>query len=464
MNKASYDVIIVGAGPAGIFAALELSQRSNLRVAIFDKGPVIEKRRCPAREGRGCAGCQPCSVMSGWGGAGAFSDGKLTLSPDSGGHLGDLLGVDAAQALIDEVDAMYVAWGASPHVYAAPSEEFDALEKRATLAGLRLINVPIRHIGTERSAAIMGEMYRALLSQGVHMAMRSPVRRVLTANGRVTGVETGDGAVCEAGYVIVAPGREGAAWLKDLASALQLSLKCNPVDLGVRVELPAVVMQSITDLLYEFKFLYTSRAFDDRVRTFCVCPRGEVSTEFAGNVMTVNGHSYADRKTNYTNFALLVSKNFTEPFRDPISYGQSIARLANLLGGGVLVQRLGDLEAGRRTNVQRLSRSIITPTLPSATPGDLGLVLPYRYIVNLLEMLHALDKVAPGVCSRHTLLYGVEVKFYSNRLKLSAGLESEISNLFACGDGAGITRGLVQASASGLMAARSILAREANLA
>jgi uncharacterized FAD-dependent dehydrogenase len=229
------------------------------------------------------------------------------------------------------------------------------------------------------------------------------------------------------------------------------------VDLGVRVELPATVLEPITDLLYEFKFLFFSRAFDDRVRTFCVCPHGEVSTEFAGGVMTVNGHSYADRKTANTNFALLVSKSFTEPFDDPIAYGKSIARLANLLGGGVLVQRLGDLEGGRRTNTQRLTRSIVTPTLKSATPGDLGLVLPYRYIVNLLEMLHALDRVAPGVCAPHTLLYGVEVKFYSNRLRLSAGLETEVRNLFACGDGAGITRGLIQASASGLIAARSIL-------
>jgi hypothetical protein len=229
------------------------------------------------------------------------------------------------------------------------------------------------------------------------------------------------------------------------------------VDVGVRVELPAVVTEPVTQLLYEFKFLYYSQAFDDLIRTFCVCPYGEVALEHAGDVITVNGHSYADRKTNNTNFALLVSKNFTEPFDDPVTYGQSIARLANILSGGILVQRLGDLEAGRRTNAQRLSRSLVTPTLTSATPGDLGLVLPYRYIVNLLEMLHALDKVMPGVCSRHTLLYGVEVKFYSNRLELTQGLQTKVRGLYACGDGAGITRGLIQASASGLLAARAIL-------
>ncbi len=457
MPRRSFDVVIVGAGPAGIFAALELSRRSNLSVAILEKGPPIERRRCLAREGKGCHSCHPCAIMSGWGGAGAFSDGKLTLSPASGGHLDEILGEDQAQALIDEVDDIYTGYGANPTVFGGRSDEFETLEKRSALAGLKLISVPIRHIGTERCVDIMRRMYDDLLAAGVHVATRTSVTRLLRYDGKAAGVETKKGDVFEAEYVIVAPGREGASWLKSIAADLKLSLTCNPVDLGVRVELPATVLEPLTDLLYEFKLLYYSRAFDDRVRTFCVCPYGEVSTEFAGEVMTVNGHSYADRKTANTNFALLVSKNFTEPFDDPITYGKSIARLANLLSGSVLVQRLGDLELGRRTNAQRLSRSIITPTLKSATPGDLGLVLPYRYIVNLLEMLHALDEIAPGVCSRHTLLYGVEIKFYSNRLKLTTGLETEVHNLFACGDGAGITRGLIQASASGLLAARSIL-------
>jgi len=397
--------------------------------------------------------------MSGWGGAGAFSDGKLTLSPASGGQLDEILGQDRAQALIDQVDGIYVRYGANSTVYGGASDEFETLEKRSALSGLKLISVPIRHIGTEHCVKIMNRMHDDLVAAGVQVLTRTPVTRILTKNGRLTGVETKQGDVYQAEHVIVAPGREGAAWLRNIADDLGLSLTCNPVDLGVRVELPATVLEPITELLYEFKFLYYSRAFDDRVRTFCVCPYGEVSTEFAGEVMTVNGHSYADRRTANTNFALLVSKNFTEPFDDPIAYGKSIAHLANLLGGGVLVQRLGDLEAGRRTNTQRLKRSIVTPTLSSATPGDLGLVLPYRYIVNLLEMLHALDEIAPGVCSRHTLLYGVEVKFYSNRLTLTPGLETEVPNLFACGDGAGITRGLIQASASGLIAARSILER-----
>jgi len=457
MAEKTYDVMIVGAGPAGIFAALELSQRSDLRVAIFDKGPSIDRRHCPAREGGACVHCQPCSIMTGWGGAGAFSDGKLTLSPASGGRLGELLGEERAQQLIDEVDRVYVDYGAEQNVYGGHTDGYEMLNKQGVMAGLRLVSVPIRHIGTERSAEIMARMYEDLTSRGVHVQVRTPIQRVLVNGGDVVGVETAKGEVWEAPCVIIAPGREGADWIKRVAADLSLSLTCNPVDVGVRVELPAVVTDPITQLLYEFKFLYYSKAFDDRVRTFCVCPHGEVSLEHSGDVITVNGHSYADRKTEYTNFALLVSKNFTEPFDDPVTYGKSIARLANLLSGGIMVQRLGDLEAGRRSNVQRLSRSIVRPTLKSATPGDLGLVLPYRYIVNILEMLRALDEVMPGVCSRHTLLYGAEVKFYSNRIKLTERLETEVSGLYACGDGAGITRGLIQASASGLLAARAIL-------
>ncbi len=460
MLKNHFDVLIVGAGPAGVFAALELSQRPGLRVAILDKGPDIDRRHCPAREPGGkCQHCQPCAILTGFGGAGAFSDGKLTLSPAVGGRLAEILGEEQAVQLIQPVDETYIRFGAPELVYGARTDEIEALEKRATLAGLRFVSVPIRHIGTDRCPQIMREMRDELLQRGVEIHTRTPVARILTDDGQVTGVETEKGEQIKAGAVIVAPGREGAPWLDSTARALGLTLDRNPVDLGVRVEVPAVVLESITRLVYESKFIYYSRAFDDRMRTFCMCPYGEVSTEYAGDVMTVNGHSFAEYQTANTNFAILVSKTFTEPFNEPIAYGKSIARLANLLSDGVIVQRLGDLEQGRRTTADRLARSIVTPTLPSAVPGDLNLVLPYRYVVNILEMLHALDEIAPGVADQRTLLYGVEVKFYSSRLQLTAEMETEVENLFACGDGAGVTRGLVQASASGLVAARAIARR-----
>ncbi|MBN1583981.1 MAG: NAD(P)/FAD-dependent oxidoreductase [Anaerolineae bacterium] len=460
MEQTSYDVVIIGAGPAGIFAALELSKQNGLRVAILDKGPDIDKRRCPAREPDGvCRNCRPCAIMTGWGGAGAFSDGKLTLSPAVGGHLADILGEKRATQLVGEVDGMYRHYGAPDLVYGQMNDEIEQLEKRAAKASLSFISVPIRHMGTDRSVDIMRRMRNELRERGVTVRTRTPVARIVTENGRVSGIETEKGERIDAGAVIVAPGREGAAWLKEVAGALDLTQARNPVDLGVRVELPAVVMEPITKLVYESKFIYYTGAFDDKVRTFCMCPYGEVSTEFAGDVMTVNGHSFADRKTANTNFAILVSKTFTEPFDDPIAYGKSVARLANLLSGGIIVQRLGDLESGRRSTAKRLGRSVVTPTMAGATPGDLNLVLPYRYVVDILEILHAMDEIAPGVASRHTLLYGVEVKFYSNRLQLSPEMETEVKNLYACGDGAGVTRGLVQASATGLIAARAILTK-----
>ncbi len=461
MPTNSFDVVIVGAGPAGIFAALELSQNPHLRVAILDKGDDIDRRRCPLRElNVPCRQCKPCAILNGWGGAGAFSDGKLTLSPAVGGYLAEILGNASATDLIRHVDALYVQFGAPEKVHGVYTDEIEDLAKRAALAGLHFIFVPIRHIGTEHCADIMRAMRDVLLARGVVISPRSEVTDILTEQGRVCGIQTRKGERLEAGAVILAPGREGAAWLEAKAKSLALTIARNPVDLGVRVELPAPVLEPITRLVYESKFIYYSAAFDDQVRTFCMCPYGEVSTEFAGDVMTVNGHSFAEHRTGNTNFALLVSKYFTEPFDDPITYGKSVARLANLLSGGILVQRLGDLRSGRRSTPERLARSIVQPTLPSATPGDLNLVLPYRYVGNILEMLDALDKIAPGVASRHTLLYGVEVKFYSNRLTLTSTMETEIAGLYACGDGAGVTRGLIQASASGVVAARAILHRQ----
>jgi uncharacterized FAD-dependent dehydrogenase len=456
----SYEVIIVGAGPAGIFTALELSRGGIDSILILDKGPDIQQRICPARHAGGrCAHCQPCRILTGWGGAGAFSDGKLTLSPMVGGHLGDILGWEQAQALIDEVDAAWVRFGATGPVYEGNEDTVEQLKKRATLAGMQLVSYPIRHTGTERNSAILRAMRDELLARGVEIQLRTCVAQILVENGHNVGVETSKGERIASHCTVVAPGREGADWLKERAQELRLSLDRNPVDLGVRVEVPAEVLAPLTDVVYEPKLYYYSRKSDDQVRTFCVCPYGEVVTEYAGDVLTVNGHSYASRRSANTNFAILVSKTFTEPFREPTAYGKYIARLANLLGDGIIVQRLGDLRLGRRSTPQRLSRSIVSPTLQDATPGDLGLVLPYRYWANILEMLDAMEDFAPGVASDRTLLYGVEVKFYSSRLALTDKLETEVHNLFAAGDGAGVTRGLVQSAASGLVAARSILER-----
>jgi hypothetical protein len=459
MSNPEYDVIIVGAGPAGIFAALELTATAATRVLMLDKGPELHKRHCPAREKGRCVQCPTCALMTGWGGAGAFSDGKLTLTTQVGGLLADIRGQEAAEQLVREVDALWVRYGADGEPHQGDPDRIGEVARRAALAGMRLQHYPIRHLGTERSADILGAMYDELLHRGVEIRTRTDVAHVLIDDATVSGVETSQGEVILARHVILAPGREGADWLTQLARDLHLKLSINPVDIGVRVELPAHVLAPLTDLLYEPKFLYFSAAFDDRVRTFCVCPYGEVVTEWAGDVLTVNGHSYANTKTENTNFAVLVSKNFTEPFNEPIAYGKYIARLANLLSGGILVQRLGDLRAGRRTTDQRLDRCITRPTLREATPGDLNLVLPYRYVMNILEMMDALDKVAPGVASRHTLLYGVEAKFYSSRLELTRNLETGVQGLFAAGDGAGVTRGLVQASASGLVVGREILRR-----
>ncbi|WP_334109335.1 NAD(P)/FAD-dependent oxidoreductase [Thermodesulfitimonas autotrophica] len=453
--------MIIGAGPAGIFAALELvKKRPDLKVVMLDKGKDLRERLCLAKTNGGvCRHCNPCATLSGWGGAGAFSDGKLTLSPEVGGYLEEYVGQDHLEELITYVDGIYRDFGAPATVYGSTDgEEYADLVRRAVFAGLRIVPVPIRHLGTGRCAEILQRM-EEYLTPRVEIRMNCPATAILAEKGRVYGVRVADGELLRGQAVIVAPGREGAAWLRQEAKRLRLEMTVNPVDIGVRVEVPAAVLEPLTSRFYEVKAIYYSKTFEDKVRTFCMNPGGEVVMENNDGVVTVNGHTHAYRKTGNTNFAVLVSKTFTEPFKEPIAYGRHIASLANLLGNGVIVQRLGDLCAGRRTNPERLAKGLVRPTLKEATPGDLSLVLPYRHLVGIVEMLQAFDKVVPGIYARDTLLYGAEVKFYSSRLSLSPCLETRVKNLFAAGDGAGVTRGLVQASASGVVVAREILNR-----
>ena len=443
-----YQVAIVGAGPSAIFAALTLSKVGMEDMAIFERGKDIHERK----RGRGM------ELLCGWGGAGAFSDGKLTLSPKVGGFLGDFILQVELMNLLRKADEIYLSFGAPKEVFGQSSDKTEALYQEAKLAGLEFIPMEIRHLGTENCVPLLKNI-RDALEKKADIFFNTSVKEILVDNGKAMGVLLENGTQVNAEYVICGPGRVGAEWIKNEVQRLKIPSVPSPVDIGVRVEAPASILKKLTDVAYEAKLIYYSKTFDDKVRTFCMNPFGEVVTETIDEIVTVNGHSYADKRTENTNFAILVSSTFTEPFNDPIGYGKYIARLANLLGNGVIIQRLGDLLDGRRSTPDRINRCITQPTLISATPGDLSFVLPYRHLKSIIEMLEALDRITPGIFSRHTLLYGVEVKFYTNRVKLSPTLETGTQNLFLIGDGAGITRSLMQASISGILAANEILKR-----
>lgn len=462
-----YDVIIVGAGPSGIFCAYELiNKKPDLKILMVEKGRRIEERQCPKRKTKVCVGCQPCSITTGFAGAGAFSDGKLSLSPDVGGNLPEILGYDKAVELIHESDEIYLKFGADTSVYGVDKEkEIREIRRKAINANLKLIECPIRHLGTEEGYKIYSRLQDYLLEHGVEMKFRTMVEQLIVENRVAKGIVTDQGETYWAEEIVSAVGREGADWFSHVCKENDIETKVGTVDVGVRVEVRDEVMEFLNKNLYEAKLVYHTPTFDDKVRTFCTNPSGEVATEYYDNgLAVVNGHAYKsqDLKTNNTNFALLVSKNFTKPFKTPIEYGKQIAQLSNMLcDGKILVQTFGDFRRGRRTTEERLCRNNLIPTLKDAVPGDLSLVFPHRIMVDIEEMIMALDKVTPGIASDETLLYGVEVKFYSNKVVVNKDFETNVKGLRAIGDGASVTRGLQQASANGISVARSILAGRA---
>ena len=450
-----YDVIIVGAGPGGIFAAYELKkQRPEMRVAVFEAGDALNKRRCPidGEKIKSCIGCKTCSIMSGFGGAGAFSDGKYNITNDFGGTLYEHIGRKQAIALMQYVDEINMSHGgAGTKLYSTTGT---ALKKKCMQNKLKLLDASVRHLGTDINLVVLGQLYDELKDK-VEFHFESPVssiRKLPEGFSVQVGEQTYTCRNC-----IASVGRSGSKWMEKVCRDLQISTSSNRVDLGVRVELPAVIFSHLTDELYESKIVYRTEKFEDNVRTFCMNPHGIVVNENTNGIITVNGHSYEDpaRQTENTNFALLVAKHFSQPFKDSNGYGESIARLSNMLGGGVIVQRFGDLVRGRRSTEKRIEEGLVTPTL-AATPGDLSLVLPKRILDGIIEMIYALDKIAPGTANDDTLLYGVEVKFYNMEVELDENLESCHKGLYVIGDGSGVTHSLSHASASGVHVARRI--------
>ena len=451
-----YDVIIIGAGPGGIFSAYEMmSKSSSLRIAVFESGHALDKRHCPidGNKVKSCIKCQSCSIMSGFGGAGAFSDGKYNITNDFGGTLFEHIGKTQAIELmkyVDEINMNYGGEGTKMYSTAGTSIKKLCLQNK-----LNLLDASVRHLGTDINYVVLKNLY-ADMKDKIDFYFDSPVTDVEAAGSEYI-VKCGENTyTCD--KCIISVGRSGSKWMESICSRLNISTKSNRVDIGVRVELPAVIFSHLTDELYESKIVYRTEKFEDRVRTFCMNPHGIVVNEYTNGIVTVNGHSYegAEKQTDNTNFALLVAKHFSEPFKDSNGYGESIARLSNMLGGGVIVQRFGDLVRGRRSNVKRIEEGLVTPTL-AATPGDLSLVLPKRILDGIIEMIYALDKIAPGTANDDTLLYGVEVKFYNMEVDIDENLESCYKGLYIIGDGSGVTHSLSHASASGVYVARQIL-------
>ena len=457
--RESFDVVILGCGEAGIFAAYELEKLTpGVKLLAIDQGPDIYHRSCPIVSGkvRECIHCPICHTMCGFGGAGAFSDGKFNFTTAFGGWLTDFMDPGTVMNLIEYVDSINVAHGATEEVYSTETAEAKALARRALGYDLRRLQARCKHLGTEKNLMILQNIYEDLKEKLEFRFNTSATNIEKADGGYLITLKNGDELFCN--YLLAAPGRSGAEWFSDVCKNLGLHLLNNQVDVGVRVELPATVFEHITNVVYESKLIYRTKQYGDQVRTFCMNPYGHVVAENVEGINTVNGHSYADPalRSENTNFALLVSNRFTQPFNEPYRYGKHIASLSNMLSGGVLVQRFGDLVRGRRSTVKRIEEGLVTPTL-AATPGDLSLVLPKRILDGIIEMIYALDKIAPGTANDDTLLYGVEVKFYNMEVALDEHLETPYKGLYVIGDGSGITHSLSHASASGVYVAREIL-------
>ena len=451
-----YDVIIIGAGPGGIFSAYELMQKNkDLKIAVFDAGHSLEKRHCPidGDKVKSCIKCKTCAIMNGFGGAGAFSDGKYNITNDFGGTLYEYIGRKQAFDLMEYVDKINMSHGGEgTKMYSTAGTN---LKKLCLQNKLKLLDASVRHLGTDINYVVLENLYNEMKDH-MDFFFDTPIEKIEVLDNGDYRVDTKDNSY-DCKKCVISVGRSGSKWMETVCNDLHIPTKSNRVDIGVRVELPAVIFSHLTDELYESKIVYRTEKFEDNVRTFCMNPYGMVVNENTNGIVTVNGHSYesADLRTENTNFALLVAKHFSEPFKDSNGYGESIARLSNMLGGGVIVQRFGDLVRGRRSNTKRIEEGLVTPTL-AATPGDLSLVLPKRLLDGIIEMIYALDKIAPGTANDDTLLYGVEVKFYNMEVEIDEHLQSKYPGLYIIGDGSGVTHSLSHASASGVYVARHI--------
>ncbi|MCI7242481.1 MAG: FAD-dependent oxidoreductase [Lachnobacterium sp.] len=451
-----YDVIIIGAGPGGIFSAYELMQKNkDLKIAVFDAGHSLEKRHCPidGDKVKSCIKCKTCAIMNGFGGAGAFSDGKYNITNDFGGTLYEYIGRKQAFDLMEYVDKINMSHGGEgTKMYSTAGTN---LKKLCLQNKLKLLDASVRHLGTDINYVVLENLYNEMKDH-MDFFFDTPIEKIEVLDNGDYRVDTKDNSY-DCKKCVISVGRSGSKWMETVCNDLHIPTKSNRVDIGVRVELPAVIFSHLTDELYESKIVYRTEKFEDNVRTFCMNPYGMVVNENTNGIVTVNGHSYesADLRTENTNFALLVAKHFSEPFKDSNGYGESIARLSNMLGGGVIVQRFGDLVRGRRSNTKRIEEGLVTPTL-AATPGDLSLVLPKRILDGIIEMIYALDKIAPGTANDDTLLYGVEVKFYNMEVEIDEHLQSKYPGLYIIGDGSGVTHSLSHASASGVYVARHI--------